>query len=69
MMDVNKQFWLTQAQTIMNFGSFLRYPSEGKSIDKSFMYYSNKTFCVVLRGAAGRLVKSVINLLNIDATF
>ena len=32
------------------------YLSQEKSIDKSIMYYSNKTFSGVLRGAGGRHV-------------
>ena len=30
-----------------------RFTSQGKSIDKSILYYSNKTFSGVLRGAGG----------------
>ena len=33
-------------------------------MDKSIMYYSNKTFSGVLRGAGGRHVKSFINLVK-----
>ena len=35
--------------------------SHGKSIDKSIMYYSNKTFSGVLRGAWGRHVKKKVS--------
>ena len=42
--------------------------SQGKSIDTSIMYYSNKTFSGVLRGAGGWHVKSLINLLYFNAT-
>ena len=42
--------------------------SQEKSIDKSIMYYSNKTFSGVLRGAGGRHVLSFINFLYFDAT-
>ena len=40
------------ANTSPNYHVFLvilTYLSQGKSIDKSFMYYSNKTFSGVLR--------------------
>ena len=37
-------------------------------IDKSIMYYSNKAFSGVLRGAGGRHVESFINLLHFDET-
>ena len=48
---------------ILNF-----YLSQGKSIDKSIMYYLYKMFSRVFRGAGGRHVKTFVNLLYFDAT-
>ena len=58
MMDV---YQTVLANTSPNYNVFwviltLSYLSHGKSIEKSFMYYSNKTFPGVLRGAGGRHV-------------
>ena len=57
-----EEFRLTLAQTMMYFGYFGRYLSEGKSIDKSFMYYSNKTFSGLLQGAGGSHVENIVSL-------
>ena len=59
------------ANTSPNYNVFwviLTFLSQGKSIDKSIMYYLNKTFSGVLRGGGARHVKSFINLLYFDAT-
>ena len=56
MMDVYKTVLANTSPNYNVFWVILTYLSQGKSIDKSSMYYSNKTFYGVLRGAGCRHV-------------
>ena len=54
MMDVYQTFFANTSQNYNVFWVILMLSKSRKSIDKRFMYYSNKTFSGVLRGAGGR---------------
>ena len=54
MMDVYQTVLANTNPNNNVFWVMLTYIIQGKSIDKSIMYSSNKTFSGVLRGARGR---------------
>ena len=59
MMDVYKTVLANTSPNYNVFWVILRLSKSRKMIDKSSMYYSNKTFSRLLRGAGGRHVKNV----------
>ena len=58
MMDIYKTVVANTSPNYNVFWVILTLSKSGKSIDQSIMYYSNKKFSGVLRGARGWYVES-----------
>ena len=68
MMDVYQTGLANNSLNYNVFWVILTLPNARKSIDKSIMYLTNKTFSGVLRVARDRHVYSFINFLSFDTT-